>query len=252
MPQFFLTAKKTFIFLFKHLWFVALLLVGFNLIYQNSFSWSNKDLKAASQELKNNENVIFLVVEDKFSSAKANSFASLSNSLKTWEFDKKKQKMYVKYEKLLPYYYSGEGSKKEIIYDKTKVMVLYDRGFDSFERYSEVLSVATFPYEYYFKGNPLVSINGIDKDGTVFIEYKGKRLKLGPNNDYSSHSISGFQLSKTVIKNYGIYQKNQFLPMEKPKKEKENEKPLKEKSKDENIETKEKEDEKKELNNIHE
>lgn len=208
VETFFKLAKNTILFLLKYIWVVFLLLVVNYFIYQNSFSWNQQDENNATNQLKNNEDVIFIVVEEDYSGSKGSDFDSLSESLRTWEFDERHKKLYVKYEKLLPYVKDGDAT----YYDNTKVILLYDRGFDSFERYSEVVSVATFPYNYYFNGKPFISIRSIDEDGTVFLEYKDKRIQLKPEEDYSTRALNGFQLSKTNIKNHGIYKKDQFLP----------------------------------------
>lgn len=208
MESFLKVAKNAVFFLFKYIWVVFLLLVVNYFIYQNSFSWNQEDENKATNRLKSNEEVIFIVVEEDYSGTQGSDFDSLSESLRTWEFDERHKKLYLKYEKLLPYTKTGE----ETYYDNTKVILLYDRGFDSFERYSEVLSIATFPYKYYFNGKPFITVRSIDEDGTVFLEYKDKRIQLKPQDDYSTRAINGFQLSKTKIKNHGIYKKDQFLP----------------------------------------
>lgn len=215
MDKFLSVTKNTALFLFKYIWVVFLVLIVNYFIYQNSFSWNQADEKHATNTLKNNEDVIFIVVEENYSGVKGSEFDSLSDSLQTWAFDERHKKFYLKYEKLLPYVKVGE----ETYYDNTKVILLYDRGFDSFERYSEVVSIATFPYKYYFNGKPFIAITSIDADGTVFLEYKEKRIQLKPEERYSTRAVNGFQLSKTSIKNHGIYKKDQFLPFEDEKKE---------------------------------
>lgn len=213
VDKFLSVTKNTVFFLFKYIWVVFLVLVVNYFIYQNSFSWSHSDEKEATNTLKSNEDVIFIVVEEDYSGVKGNEFDSLSESLQTWAFDERHKKFYLKYEKLLPYVKTGE----ETYYDNTKVILLYDRGFDSFERYSEVVSIATFPYKYYFNKKPFIAITSIDEDGTVFLEYKDKRIQLKPEERYSTRAVNGFQLSKTTIKNHGVYKKDQFLPFKEAK-----------------------------------
>lgn len=247
VEKFLNVAKNTVLFLFKYIWVVFLVLVVNYFIYQNSFSWNQQDENNASNTLKNNEEVIFIVVEEEYSGVRGSEFDSLSDSLRTWEFDERHKKLYVKYEKLLPYTKVGE----ETYYDNTKVILLYDRGFDSFERYSEVMSIATFPYQYYFNGKPFITIRSIDEDGTVFLEYKDKRIQLKPQEGYSARALNGFQLSKTKIKNHGIYKKDQFLPFKEETNDK-TKKGNKGKGKDNEPLTEEEEQPKKlELPNIH-
>lgn len=228
MSGFLNLVKNTAINSIKFFWVTILILIIGYLLYQSSFSWGTATEVTSDEALSNNEEVVFIVIKEEYAGVKKNGFDSLSTSLKTWEFDKKAQKLYLKYQKSLPYTTVGTGHNKELIYDKTKVMILYDRGFDSFERYSEVLPVASLPYQYFFNGEPLITVNNVNSEGTVFLEYKGKQIQLKSEENYPEVSFKGFKLSRTEIQNHGLYKKNQFLPFEteekKDKKAKDNKK----------------------------
>lgn len=253
MEPFFSLLKKFIIFTFKYIWVAVLLFMIGYFVYQTSYSWEEKSEVSASNKLTSNEEVIFLVIKEEYSGAKKSGFDSLSDSLKTWEFDKRHKKLYLKYKKLLPYVKVENENKDEVtIYDQTKVMILYDRGFDSFESYSEVLSVASFPYEYHFNGEPLITVHSIETDGTVYLEFKGKKIQLKPGEDYPDVSVKGFQLSRTNIENQGVYKKDQFVPFDEKENKNKNKKKNKSNGKTSTDETPEKEYKKIELPNIHE
>lgn len=210
------------IWLVKYFWVVLLVVIIGYFLYQSSFSWEKKAEVSATNTLKSKEDVIFIVIEESYSGVKNSGFDSLSESLQTWDFNKRTKKLSVKYENLLPYTMGEDENGNEVLnYDQTKVIILYDRGFDSFERYSEVLSVASFPFVYHFKDEPFVTIHSIEEDGTVFLEFKGKQIQLKQGEDYPDMSVKGFQLVRTKIENQGIYKKNQFVPFESTKKAKE-------------------------------
>lgn len=214
MSSFLNIVKITAINAIKFFWVTILILIIGYLLYQSSFSWGTSEEVTSDKALTNKEEVVFIVIKEEYAGVKKNGFDSLSTSLKTWEFDKRERKLYLKYQKSLPYTTVGTGHNKEMVYDKTKVMILYDRGFDSFERYSEVLSVASLPYQYFFNGEPLITVNNVDAEGTVFLEYKGKQIQLKAEENYPEVTFKGFKLSRTEIQNHGIYKKNQFLPFE--------------------------------------
>lgn len=248
-------AKKTFKLIIKYIWFVILLGIVGHFMYQSSFSWEEAEIKSNSTDLTNEEEVVFVVIKEEFAGVKKNGFDSLSDSLKTWEFDKKNKNLYLKYTKDLPYSSYGEGKKKEIVYGKTKVIVLYDRGFDSFERYSEVLSISSLPYKYYFKDEPLITVHDVDSDGTVFLEFKGKLVQLKSGDSYPDLTVKGFHLAKTEIVNHGIYKKTQFLPLidetKKDSKKKDGEKSKKTNPDSDGVESETPEEKKEKLPNIH-
>lgn len=191
----------------SHLWNYLLVGVLLYLLYQSTFTWQTIE---KNQEIKGNE-VVFLTVEEKKYGIHKTSFDSLTESLKVWEFDEKNKQVYLKFDSLLPKNPDGKD-------DETKVMVMYDRGFDGTERHAEVLKVSTFPYKYELKEAEQLTVEGINKDGSVYLRYKGKKVKLEKDKSYFSYSFSGFQFTKTTIENHGIYQKEQFKKLEKPKK----------------------------------
>jgi hypothetical protein len=248
MNDFVNITKKLIYNLLKYKWATAfLLLVGY-FIYQTSFSWENSAEVSHEKKLTNEEEVVFIVIQENYIGASNSGFDSLADSMQTWDFDEKSKKLYLKHQKSLPYTLSGSENNKFVQYDNTKVIILYDRGFDSFERYSEVLKVSTLPYQYFFKNEPLITVHQIDSTGTVFLEFKGKQIQLKANEDYPDLSIKGFQLVKTGIQNHGIYNKKQFVPF--IKQEKRSNKLNSNKKDDETLNNKEEKDEKI-LPNIH-
>jgi hypothetical protein len=90
------------------------------------------------------------------------------------------------------------------------MMVLYDKGYTSFEHNMDVLSLINFPYSYYDNGNVLFQVYGVNKDGEVFLSYKNQRIHLKVGEAYHSVSTEGYMVTWTTIKNYGIYDKSQF------------------------------------------
>jgi hypothetical protein len=186
-------------------WRIGLVLLLLYLLYQNKFSWSNDFNQIVdSVELQSKQVVLLSIKEHKFGVSRT-PFASLTAGLKIYEYDKKAKIVTVKFDTLLPQ-------------KKTKIMVLYDRGFDSFEKTSEVFSVSTFPYAYDFQEKRLVSLNHVNEDGTLFLTYKDRKIRLKPNEEYWDWTLdNGFQIKVTIVKNNGIFDKTQFKAAEKQK-----------------------------------
>lgn len=185
------------------LWTIAVVVFFGYLMYQSAFAWNeklviNEEVKSASLA---NDKTIFLMINDTHYGVQKNGIKKVKESLEMWSFDKKKEKVYVKHPTLLPH-------------DKTQMMVIYDRGYDSFEHHSDVLSLIKFPFEHYYQDNLIFNIQGIGKKGEVYMTYKNKKIQLKPGESYWSFSSDGFKLTKTTIKNYGLYDKKQFTTMQ--------------------------------------
>lgn len=189
-----------FSFLYKNIWsFMLLIFVGY-FFYHAMFSWDEPDKSEATSDSINKNEVVFVIIKEHHYGSKKGGFDSLIESLQSWEFNKRQNEVYFKSKSLLP---SNRPN--------TKVVVIYDRGFDSFERYSEVLAISSFPYKYHFKDKPLLTIFGVGDNGTVFMDYKGKKIKLNPEDvSPPEWSIESYKWVKTEITNYGIFNKNQF------------------------------------------
>ena len=181
----------------RYKWVFLLGLVVSFLGYQTFFSWEENDITSNEKTVLEENKTIFLVIEEHQYAVKKTGFDSLFENLKTWEYDKKTENVSLKFESWLP---------KE----NTRVMVIYDRKYDSFRRFNDVLTIADFPYKYYFNDTPLLTVSGIKKDGTVQLSFKGKRIEVSPKSHYPDWQLDGVQLSKITIRNYGIFDKNQF------------------------------------------
>jgi glycine cleavage system H protein len=163
-----------------------------------SFTW----YKVKGEEIKDSDKVIFVTIEEKRYGIKKPAFKSLLEGLETWSYDKVRDEVLLKFRSQLPK-------------NNTKAMVIYDRGFDSFERYAEVLNIFSFPFQYSFKDQPFLTIVQVNKDGDAYFNFKGKRIKLAKGKSYISWSFDDKRLTKTIIKNHGFYDKKQFKLMEK-------------------------------------
>lgn len=189
------------------IWIYVLVLMFGYFLYQLMFTW-DKTFKYDENSVSLEQNqTVFLTISEKPLTMKKASFASLRESLTLYEFDKRKDEVKLKFPSLLPK-------------PQTMGMVIYDRDIDAFERYSEVFSVPVFPYNYKFNNKPLLTVYHVDKDGTAFIEFRGKKIRLEPYDTYRSGHIEGYQWINTTIENHGIYSKEQFKAMKKNNKKK--------------------------------
>jgi len=178
-------------------WTVLLALLTFYFLYQWLYGWNHSGASEGAVSEIAEDQVAFVVIKENNFPSKSSSFKPLLEGLKVWEMNEEENKIRFKFDTLLPT-------------DKSKVMLVYDRGFESFERHAEVFSVNIFPYQYYFEQEPFVSVYDADKDGTVYLEFKGKRIKLGPNDSYRTFSFNGIQGAWIKIENHGLFKKDQF------------------------------------------
>lgn len=179
-------------------WTIFLVILFIYFVYHVLFFW-NQDFSTEHKE-KNlpTDQVSFMLIQEKTYGLRRPSFGGpLLNSLKVWDYNEDKNQVYFRFESLLPT-------------EKSKVMVVYDRGFESFEKHAEVFSVNSFPYRYNFKSQPFISISGMDKDGTLYVDFKGTKIKLEPGDSTRKWSFDGFQMSSIKITNNGLYKKENF------------------------------------------
>lgn len=197
----------------RSFWIYTLFVIIFYFLYQMTFTWYS----AEGKPTENNEKVVFITIEEEKYGLKRPPFDSLMDSLKIWEMNEKEIKNEKKDVVELKFFESQKPK------EQTKVVVIYDKGFDSLnERYAEVINMYHFPYRYYFKEKQLITMHHVNEEGVAYFEYKGKRIKLDPDNrlhdTYMNFSFDEKRLTKTVITNHGFYDKNQFIQMGEEKK----------------------------------
>ncbi|MFP3725675.1 hypothetical protein U8V72_10785 [Priestia filamentosa] len=180
------------------IWTILLVVFFFYLLYQSTFAWNEEVTTPETTTTQLPENkTAFIVVKDKHFGVRRSGISSVQKSLEMWKFDEKREQVILKHENLLPT-------------EKTQMMVLYDRGYDSFAHHSEVLPLVNFPYEHYYNGEEIFEVHGVKKDGEVYLTYKNKRIHLAPGESYHAVSSEGYKVTWTTIKNYGLYDKSQF------------------------------------------
>ncbi|MCU7666921.1 hypothetical protein [Bacillus thuringiensis] len=179
-------------------WTILLVIFFFYLLYQSTFAW-NEEVTApetTTTQLPENKTA-FIVIKDTHYGVRRSGISSVQKSLELWKFDEKNEQVLLKHKNLLPT-------------EKTQMMVLYDRGYDSFAHHSDVLSLVNFPYEHFYNGEEIFEVHGVKKDGEVYLTYKNKRIHLAPGESYHTVSSEGYKVTWTTIENYGLYDKSQF------------------------------------------
>jgi hypothetical protein len=192
---------SVFRFVLRNKWLLFFISVVLLFSYQSLFSWNKEEKEMEKTSTIKKENVVFVVIEEHQMGNERTGFESLFDNLQTWKFDKKKEKISVKYTSWLP---------KE----NTKAILLYERRLDSFQRFSDALVVNHFPYQYYFEDAPLLTIHHIEKDGTVQLMFKGKKIEVKSGETYPDWSFNDWKLTKTTIVNHGLVNKKRFTLME--------------------------------------
>lgn len=186
----------------KSIWTIlAITILGY-ITYQTAFAFNEKNV--IEDTIENVEipedKTIFLMVTDEHYGVSTSEIKQIRENINLWEFDKKTDQIFLKHNSMLPN-------------ERTKIMAIYDKGYDSFEHHADVLSLINTPYEHFYDGESVFKILGIGEDGSIQIEYKGKIINLAAGESYWSFGTEGYKLTKTVIKNYGIYDKSQFMKM---------------------------------------
>lgn len=177
----------------SNIWVFLTLMLFIYLIYQSSFTW----YKVEGETKKDNEDVVLITIQEKRYGMVKRTFESLEEKLKTWELNRENKEVKFKYISQLP----GE---------ETKVVMIYDRGYDSFERFAKVLNVYTIPSQYKFDNKPFISIESVNENGDVYLVFEGKKIKIERGEKYRDWKIEDYWLTKTVIENNGIYKKEDF------------------------------------------
>lgn len=196
-------------------WLVILILFFIYLLYQSAFAWNEQVSMPDAGDSIPKDKTAFVIVKDTHLFVQSSGIKAVEDSLEMWNYDKKQEKVILKHENLLPQ-------------SNTQMMLIYDKGHDSFERHTEVLSLLKFPYEHYYKKENIFSVNGVAKNGDIYMTYKNQRVHLAPGEKYRTFSTEGYKFTITTIENYGLYDKNQFMlkeTMEKEKKAKKENKP---------------------------
>lgn len=191
-------------------WFTILLGVLLYLIYQYSFVIPSLSAQPLNNEVPKGKAVFLLIKENRYGTHHSG-FSSLNEELQTWK--EEKGKILFRYPSMLPP-------------SAAKVVVIYDRGLDSFESYSVPFSVSSLPYVYYFQDKEFLTINRVSGDGTVELIFNGKRLLISPQDDYPTWSYDRLQVVQTEIRNIGLIPLSTFdlYPEVKKELEKEQEK----------------------------
>lgn len=184
----------------KFFWVYIFIFIVFYLAYQLFFTWDISEQNDDNINIIPEDRVIFLTIEEEKYGLKKASFDSLMESLQVWEFNKKTDTIYMKFDSMLPK-------------SNTQVMIVYDRGFDAFEKHFEVLNISSVPYHYHFKSKPFLTLHHITEDGVAYLEFNGKKLKIEPGEVRLDWSIAGFQPTKYIVTNHGFYNKDRFHKM---------------------------------------
>lgn len=183
-----------------NLWRYVFVVFVVILLYQFKSTWDdNTSFEKTNQNIPT-DSVAFLTIEEHHYGTNRG-FDSLMESLYAWEHDKKDKSVQLKFEAFLP---------KE----KSKVMLVYDKTYTTFEKYVDMVSISTFPYEYRFKEKPLVEVHHVDAEGNLFFTFKGKKIQLKPGQSYQSFGMDDFRLYRTKIVNNGFYKKKDFTLFE--------------------------------------
>lgn len=191
----------------SNLWRYVFFLFLFILIYQFHNSWDNDVSFDSTNKNIPEDSVAFLTIKEHNYGLNSRGFDSLMESLHTWEHNEKDKKVELKFEAYLPK-------------QNSKVLFVYDKEFTTFEKYVDVVSVSTFPYNYRFRDKPLVEVHHVDENGNIYFLYKDKKIHLKPGQTYQSFGFSEFRFTRTVIENHGFYKKDDFSLFEEEKKAK--------------------------------
>jgi hypothetical protein len=186
------------------IWTYALILGIVYYVYQSSFGYT----AVKGKEAMDPNQVVFVTIEEQRYGVQKAGFDSLYKELEVWKYHKKSGEVDLKFKANQP----QPG-------DRTKVMLIYDRGFDSFQRFAQVTPITSFPYQYDYEEKPFVNIESYNDSGTIYIDYRGKKIKLESGKTYYAWNIKDRTLVKTVLTNHGIMDKAKFKVKDLTKKE---------------------------------
>lgn len=175
---------------------VLLLFIGSQLIYVDHNYAEKTDKKSFPEE-----KTIFFTVKESQLSFRTSSLDYITDTLKLWEYDKDKNKVYLREESMLPN-------------TNTPLLVIYDQTTSSYEKQENIVPISTFPFSLEDTGTSL-QINQIEKDGKVYFQYRGKELSLEPGETYRLPYFEGYRLKMATIENHGLFKTSQFKVREK-------------------------------------
>lgn len=182
------------------LWSAIIVVALLFLIVQNLYVDHHYSREHSPKNFPENKTIFFTVKEHQFTFRKRG-FDTLLDSLKLWKYDKKTDTVYLREESLMPSKY-------------TPLLVIYDKGYDSYEKQENIVPISSFPFSLKNSGSSL-QINQVDKDGTVYFKYLDKDLSLKAGKTYNLPYFDGFQLKWVTIKNHGLFDTKQFKTFKK-------------------------------------
>lgn len=184
------------------LWTVISIAVLLFLIIQMIYVDHPADKKSNQVDFPENKTIFFTVKEHQFSIRKKG-FDTLVESLKLWGYDKNKDIVYLREESLMPNQY-------------TPLLVIYDKGYDSFEKQENIVPISSFPFSLKNAGSSF-QVNQVDKDGKVYFQFRDKELSLKAGDTYRLPYFDGVQLKTVTIQNHGLFDSKQFKAFKKNK-----------------------------------
>lgn len=199
-------------------WLVAFIAFSVLLLFQSFYTWSNDESVSADAVSLPENKTIFLTFEETSFGTKKRGFDTLFNSLETYQYDKEKGIVWIKPVETASKLNEGGTKATQLPRSNTQVMAIYDKGFDSFQKREDILSISTFPYEYLQNDEPFFEVRSIDREGNAYLTFRGKRLKLDANSSYPAVWFEGLRLKSMIIKNHGILDHSQFKEFETNKK----------------------------------
>ena len=177
------------------MWTVIVVAILLFLIVQNFYVDHHCAKSYDKVDFPENKTVFFTVKEQQFTIRKKG-FDILLESLKLWKYDEKKNIVYLREKSLMPTKY-------------TPLLVIYDKGYDSFKKQENIIPISSFPFSLKDTGTSF-QVNRVEKNGKVYFEYRDKKLSLESGETYRLVYFEKFQLKMVTIKNYGLFDIKQF------------------------------------------
>lgn len=177
------------------LWTIVAAIIILFLIIQNSYVDHDYPKDQNQKDFPENRTIFLTVKEHQFTIRKRG-FDSLNDSLKLWEFNKDDNNVYLREESLMPTQY-------------TPLMVIYDKGQDTFEKQENMVPISSFPFSFKNAGTSF-QVNQVTKNGKVYFKYLDKELSLKSGQSYTLPYLDGITLKLVTIKNHGMFASKQF------------------------------------------
>lgn len=198
------------------LWLLLFLAIVCVFLFQHFYTWSDGAHAAKEERSLPEGRAVFLTFEETSFGTKKRGFDPLFTSLESYRYDKKEQLVWLKPVESGSSVREGGTRPTQLPQSGTQVMAIYDKGFDSFQKKEDVLPVSAFPYRYLQNEALFFEIRSIDKDGNVYLTFRGKRLKLEPHRFYPDVWFEGLRMKTMIIKNHGVFRHDQFKEHEEP------------------------------------